>query len=288
METNVSKEKEAAPDNLALWSALEPTNPKYTKPFKGAGGFTGTAINGTYILKRLTETFGPCGQGWKLVLEDERIQEGHTLRSGDRAQLHIVRAHLDYRFHPDDPWFSTSPQFGQTMLVGENKNGTFTDEEAPKKSITDCVSKCAVLLGLAADVHLGMFDDNKYVNQRTQEVIAEARAAEPIKVATGHVGEPMQIATVTVAEGTEPTPPTKDERAWARTVFEQVQGLIKGSTTAADINDALKANKAGLKDLERISPPNFEKLKTYAVTRREELKGELNDPLPDLPDDPHG
>lgn len=153
--------------NLNLWNSLEKTDPKHTKAFSRGGGFKGTAINGTYILKRLTEVFGPCGMGWKFILEDECVRDGPKLKSGDVAQLHIVRGHIDYRMY--DTWYSTSPQFGQTMLVEQNKNGTFMDEEAPKKSITDCISKCAVLLGIGADVHLGLFDDNKYVNARLKE-----------------------------------------------------------------------------------------------------------------------
>src|ERR1700686_3130503 len=143
-----------------MGNRLETTDPARTKPFQRGGGFRGTAINATYILKKLTEEFGPCGKGWKFVLEDERIEEGHALRSGDKARVHIVRGHITYRPDPDGVWYDTSPQFGQTMLVDENKNGTFTDEEAPKKSITDCMSKCAVLLGIGADVHLGLFDDS--------------------------------------------------------------------------------------------------------------------------------
>lgn len=150
-----------------LWLRLEKTDPHYTKAFTGKGGFSGTAINGTYIIKRLTEEFGPCGSGWKFVLDDERIEGGHVLKSGENARLHIVRGHIDYVLNGQ--WCSTSPQFGQTFLVSENKYGSFTDEEAPKKSITDCISKCAVLLGIGADVHLGLFDDSKYVNQRYEE-----------------------------------------------------------------------------------------------------------------------
>lgn len=156
----------------AIWDRFEKTDPGHTKQFQRGGGFKGTAINGTYIIKKLTTEFGPCGKGWKFVIENERIEEGHTLANGDKTKVHIIRGHIDYQV--DGVWYSTSPQFGQTMLVDSNKNGTFTDEEAPKKSITDCISKCAVLLGIGADVHLGLFDDHKYVNQRKQEEAAGA------------------------------------------------------------------------------------------------------------------
>jgi len=163
--------------HIDLWNKLEPTDPRHTKEFSGKGGFAGTAINATYILKKLTETFGPCGKGWKFVLEEERIMEGHVLKSTDICRLHVVRGHLSYVL--DGTWYDTSPQFGQTFLVAENKYGAFTDEEAPKKSITDCIGKCAVLLGIGADVHLGMFDDSKYVNQRIKEENEAEDATRP-------------------------------------------------------------------------------------------------------------
>jgi hypothetical protein len=162
----------AGAGNLTLWDQLEPTDRAYTKEFK-KGGFTGTAINPCYVAKRLTEVFGPVGVGWRFVLEDEKYVPGHTLPNGvngDRAIVHVVRGHLEY-FRPagmgavmagKGDWLATGPQYGQTMFVGENSRGCFTDEEAPKKSITDCLSKCAVQLGLSADIHLGLWDDNKW------------------------------------------------------------------------------------------------------------------------------
>jgi hypothetical protein len=77
------------------------------------------------------------------------------------------------------------------MLVDENKYGVFTDEEAPKKSITDCIGKCAVLLGVGADVHLGMFDDHKYVNERKAEVAGTAQDAGATKPNGNGAGDPL-------------------------------------------------------------------------------------------------
>ena len=45
----------------------------------------------------------------------------------------------------------------------------FHDEEAPKKSITDAMTKCLSLLGFAAEIHLGLYDDNKYASDRQRE-----------------------------------------------------------------------------------------------------------------------
>lgn len=166
-------------DNLALWNEFEATDPAFTKSFNRGGGFTGTAINAVYILRKLTEKFGPVGLGWRFVLEHEQYVPGHFFDDGrSQAVIHVVRGHLEYRLgrvpivaagsSPGGPdrvadWIATGPQFGQTTFVGLNKNGLFTDEEAPKKSVTDCLGKCALQLGIGADISLGLWDDNKYV-----------------------------------------------------------------------------------------------------------------------------
>lgn len=156
-------------DKVALWNSLEKTDPSHTKDFSGKGGFSGTSINGTYIIKKLTEAFGPCGRGWKFVIENESFVDGHLIpETNDRCKVHVIRGHLEYL--QDGTWFSTGPQYGQTTFVGLNKYGPFTDEEAPKKSVTDCMGKCAVLIGIGADIHLGMFDDNKYVRKLEDEM----------------------------------------------------------------------------------------------------------------------
>ena len=47
--------------NLRIWDEVKTTNPAFLKEYKGAGGFSGTAINGHHLIGRATEIFGPCG-----------------------------------------------------------------------------------------------------------------------------------------------------------------------------------------------------------------------------------
>ncbi len=286
-----TKEPEAPDAKMAMWDRLMPTDPKYTKAFD-RGGFKGTATNATYIVRKLTEEFGPCGAGWRFVLDDEQIIDGHTLHeNGDKAKLHVVRGHLEYRqtgmnaIAVDDPWFATSPQFGQTMLVGRNKNGLFTDEEAPKKSITDCISKCAVLLGIAADVHLGLFDDNKYVNQRKQEEAAEA--AEDPKAPPASPAAPQQAKS-----DAAPEKPSEDDLTIARQVFHLVKVTAEKATDEKDIDDCLKHNGASLKILAKY-PANYDAVKAIVGEARERIKKlpkgnaadpALNDDMPSFED----
>ncbi len=231
--------------NMALWSSLEKTDPSHTKQFTRGGGFKGTAINATYILKRLTEAFGPCGRGWRFVLDDERIEQGHSLKNGDKARLHIVRGHIEYL--SDGTWFSTSPQFGQTMLVDENKNGVFTDEEAPKKSITDCISKCAVLLGIGADVHLGLFDDNKYVNERKREEAAAANG-------DGHT-----------------PPPKADPRSAASQWAKAAEDAVRSCETHTELSAWEEKNEAAMVKLRGVDQAAHARLMEVIQDRYERL-----------------
>jgi hypothetical protein len=59
--------------NTRIWDQVNVTDPSATKNFTGMGGFKGTAIKPTYLMRKATEVFGPCGEGWGwTVLESLR------------------------------------------------------------------------------------------------------------------------------------------------------------------------------------------------------------------------
>lgn len=168
-------------DNKALWDAVQTTDPKYTKGFSRGGGFKGTATNATYLARKATDQFGPCGTGWGInVLNEEIITGAPHIVDGQVVAhdlIHKVHARLWYVI---DGTRGEVEQFGQTQIVGKNKNGFYTDEEAPKKSLTDAMTKCLSLLGFSADIHLGLYDDNKYFAEVTEQFsprITEEQAA---------------------------------------------------------------------------------------------------------------
>jgi hypothetical protein len=49
------------------------------------------------------------------------------------------------------------------------KSNNSLDDEAPKKAMTDALTKAMSHLGMSADIFLGKFDDNKYVQTKTKE-----------------------------------------------------------------------------------------------------------------------
>lgn len=178
--------------SLELWEKVCKTDPKYTKGFSRGGGFSGTAINPTYLIRKATSLWGPIGGKWGFSIEDSSFVPG---ANGD--VIHV----LQIRFRHPEGEFQT---FGQTTFVGRNKNGAFTDEEAPKKSLTDALTKALSMLGFSADVHMGLYDDNKYVNDRRREEAEKetARPAADSKSALANIPKgALKITAIDAAQG---------------------------------------------------------------------------------------
>lgn len=166
---------------MKIWNHVQATDPRYTKSFSRGGGFKGTAINHTYQQRRATEMFGPKGIGWGSTVLDEHYADGapivhEKLGVIGREVIHVLRIELWYEFEGRR---GAIQSYGQTTFVGSNRHGTFTDEEAPKKSLTDAESKALASLGFSADVHLGLFDDSKYVNDRMAAITEAEKPKGP-------------------------------------------------------------------------------------------------------------
>ena len=152
-------------DNLALWQAVEKTPTEHTKAIAGKA-YRGTSPKPYWIVRKATETFGPCGIGWGFTIVSERIEVGG--KPGDK--VHIAHVRVWFKWNGDR---GEVEHIGQTMFAGTNKNGLYTDEDAPKKSVTDALVKALSLIGFAGDIFIGRYDDSKYVAELEQE----ARAA---------------------------------------------------------------------------------------------------------------
>lgn len=149
-------------DNLSIWNALGKTDPAATKAFKRGGGFSGTAVKPMWILKRLTEQFGPAGVGWGVNEPRFEVVSG----AGDVLVYCTVSV-----------WHGEKGNVlwgvGGDKVSGTNKNGAFSDDEAYKKAFTDAINNAFKSIGVAADIHMGLFDDDKYVTQARAEFAPE-------------------------------------------------------------------------------------------------------------------
>lgn len=159
-------------DNMALWKSANWIDPKRVKKFNKAG-FSGTAVDPQYLIERATETFGPLGIGWGFDIEGDQFVPGGDLIDAQgvvvgKSIIHVVRINLWYVWKEEK---GSVRSYGQTTFVGKDKRGVITDEEAPKKSLTDAISKALSWLGFGADIRYGKFDDHKYVSRMAAEAI---------------------------------------------------------------------------------------------------------------------
>lgn len=170
--------------NLAIWSQVEKTDTRYTKK-ADVNGQKITSLNGTAMIMKATEIFGPAGIGfgWKVI--EERFDDGMEIFVGEgdkRTSLGFTKNHTVRILF----WFMLDGQrgeiegYGCTNAVYKSKYGMSTDGEAPKKSLTDAIKKCLSALGFSADVFLGLHDDANYLEQLNDELAME-RAEDKVE-----------------------------------------------------------------------------------------------------------
>ena len=140
-------------ENLDLWARLSKTDKKFCKDFKRYGGFSGTSIDPMWRIMRMTEEFGPCGQGWSINepnFQTVPTPEGKilvfcwlTVTIGDGGTVAGVGGEVLYDIY--------------------NNGKTVSKDEAFKMAFTDALGNALKHLGMAADVYMGNFDADKYM-----------------------------------------------------------------------------------------------------------------------------
>lgn len=171
--------------NMQIWNRVEKTDTRFTKEAK-VGGQQITSLNGTAMVMKATEVFGPVGLGFGWKVTEERFDKGAEMFAGEgdkRVSLgfelnHTVKIMFWFKL---DGERGELEQYGCTPYLYKSKFGTTTDGEAPKKSLTDAIKKSLSMLGFSADVFLGMFENQDYVNALADEQAieqAEDRAIE--------------------------------------------------------------------------------------------------------------
>lgn len=163
-------------DHLDLWRRVEKTPTTATKQ-ANINGQSITSIDTMHMIRLATQTFGPMGLGWGYRIEDERYDQGAPIpdpKGGEplgHELTHTVRLTLWYQWQGQK---GEVTQFGHTRAVYRTNKGTWmTDGEAPKKSVSDAMKKCLSLLGFAADIFTGLFDDRDYRELREAETRIE-------------------------------------------------------------------------------------------------------------------
>lgn len=137
-------------NTMHIWDKVSKTNPANTKKVSQRGGFT--SICAQSQIMEATRAFGPIGEGWGYeadapIFHETLVFVRVTLWHGNRANT-----------------------FGPVIGGAEWKSDKGRlDSDAPKKATTDAITKLLSQLGFNADVFLGLYDDNKYIEQVTKD-----------------------------------------------------------------------------------------------------------------------
>lgn len=223
-------------DNLSFWDRWATVPKAAQKTIKGGrlNGFTD--INPVWRYKVLTDTFGPCGFGWKYTVERlwcEPVKD---------EILAFAEVTLSYKDANGD-WSQPIPGIGGSKLAQEEKGGVRPNDEGYKMAITDALSVACKALGVGADIYWAAGGDSKYPS----EPATFTPAVETVKVQSNARGKRLNaikskynlttdqfaaLRNVIVEMGVVPDKLSKD---WTDTEFEAFIGALE--TEAAAVAD---------------------------------------------------
>ena len=162
--------------NMDLWRRVCVTDPAAVKPITGKQ-YSGNSPKPYWIVEQLTSEFGPCGIGWGFSVKSERFE-----RFGEGTSFEALHIAIVVLWYVKDGQRGELEQVGQTRAAYTTSKGKFTvDEDAPKKSVTDALVKCASYLGFAGDIFSGRWDDSKYVAEAGREWADRRAKANPAR-----------------------------------------------------------------------------------------------------------
>lgn len=141
-------------ENLKLWNLVEKTNPNYTKKANVKGNNI-TSIAPQFQILNATEQFGIYGVKWGF----RDIEVDYTL---------VPICGLVYWkaifFFPDGEFPATN-----SISIWRNNEMTKADDQFAKKVETDSLTKCLSKLGFNADIFLGKFENDRYIEDLKTE-----------------------------------------------------------------------------------------------------------------------
>lgn len=146
-----------------LWEQVCKTNPKFTKVVT-LGGRKFTTVCAQHQIHNATNVLGPFGVHWRITDE--------TFTVLDKYDLCLYQATLHYTIEEKG---GCMPLHASIAVKSEKGR---VDSDFAKKVATDALTKGLSKLGFNADIFLGQFDDNKYVQKMLQE-FGSAQEPEP-------------------------------------------------------------------------------------------------------------
>ena len=223
-------------DNLHIYRQVRSVPEDAQKPFESSWGKKLTEINGMWRIQKLTELFGPCGEGWFTeVTRQERVD----FPNGEVCVFTDINLYL--KDTKTGRWSKPIRGTGGNRLVLKNADGLFIDDEAYKKAYTDALGIACKALGFGADIYWGR-NDSKYDSGTATTASPSAKEVEK-KPET--VASPQNAETAESVKGLPELSPShprwdafiswaakkpKDKPSW------QLRSAIRKQWTITDAN----------------------------------------------------
>jgi hypothetical protein len=118
-----------------------------------------TDVNPQWRYRAMTEKFGLCGIGWKFEivrLWNEPASDGQI----------FAWAQINVYIKQNDSWSDPIPGVGGNFLLEKESRGLHCNDEAYKMAITDALGNALKMLGVAAAIHEGKWDGDKYSDEQ--------------------------------------------------------------------------------------------------------------------------
>jgi len=156
--------------NIILWEAVKETNPKFTKPVT-QGKRTYTSICSTYQAQIATEKFGLYGKGWGLS------KSKFNWEIFEQSGMVIHEAEFFYTWEGEKTTFDLHN--AQAIKGKYRDGGEKWDADFAKKVETNTISKALAKLGFSADIFMGKFEDQDYLEEQRLKAGMESIEMEP-------------------------------------------------------------------------------------------------------------
>lgn len=126
----------------------------------------------------MTEQFGICGQGWKYTIDKLWTEQGTA------GQVFCFALISVYVRGQGDTWNDPIPGIGGHMLIEHETKGLHNNDEGYKMAVTDALSVALKMLGVAADIYLGLWDGSKYRDNRAETTLEPQTEGKQVKSLT--------------------------------------------------------------------------------------------------------
>lgn len=176
-------------ENLEFWDKVREVPNEALKSI-AAGRLKGMSdINPVWRIKKMTETFGVCGFGWRYEIVKQWLEPyGAEVKAFCNINLYVKVG---------GEWSEAIPGTGGATFVAIEKAGAYVSDEVHKMALTDALSVAMKSLGVAADVYFAKGRDLETKYSQNQSVANGAVSPSQLECAKQEISCANSIPDLT-------------------------------------------------------------------------------------------